>query len=156
MENLIVKYLLCLGAALLAYFEPMIPFILGCFIAVIFDCISAFLLARRVAKKYPEKVSQSKFNSESAKKIIDTVMKISMVVIMAYFIDNSIITFVDIYLANIVSAVFCMIQIVSVLENISSCSDERWAKILQKILVDKTARHLDIDLSVDDLKPNKE
>ena len=41
---------------------------------------------------------------------------------------------------------FCMIQLVSVLENMSSCNNAKWAKLLQKILIDKTARHLDYNV----------
>ena len=33
----------------------------------------------------------------------------------------------------------------SILENMSSCNGARWAKLLQNVMVDKTARHLDID-----------
>lgn len=32
------------------------------------------------------------------------------------------------------------------LENESSCNDAKWAKIAQRIMVDKTERHFDIDL----------
>jgi len=32
------------------------------------------------------------------------------------------------------------------LENESSCNDARWADVAQRIMVDKTERHFDIDL----------
>jgi hypothetical protein len=35
-----------------------------------------------------------------------------------------------------------------VLENKSSCNGSRWAKVLQKIMIDKTERHYDVDLSI--------
>lgn len=35
----------------------------------------------------------------------------------------------------------------AMLENESSCNDAKWAKVLQRIMVDKTERHFDIDLS---------
>ena len=38
------------------------------------------------------------------------------------------------------------------LENESSCNGAKWAKTLQKILIDKTERHFDIDLSELDSK----
>lgn len=53
----------------------------------------------------------------------------------------------DMYLANIAAGAFCMVQVISILENESSCNDAKWGKVLQKILIDKTKRHLDIDLS---------
>ena len=54
----------------------------------------------------------------------------------------------QIKLANITAGAVCFWQLWSMLENESSCSDERWAKVLQKVLVDKTERHFDVDLSV--------
>lgn len=53
----------------------------------------------------------------------------------------------DMYLANITAGAFCMVQVLSILENESSCNEAKWAKALQKILIDKTKRHFDIDLS---------
>lgn len=47
-------------------------------------------------------------------------------------------------------------EIWSSLENESSCNGKKWAKLLQEIMVDKTERHFDIDLSkfkhVDDVE----
>ena len=54
--------------------------------------------------------------------------------------------FNGLYLANYVSLVFCFIQIWSILENESSMNDKPWAKIAQRIMVDKAERHFDIDL----------
>lgn len=50
-------------------------------------------------------------------------------------------------LTKIAAGAICFWQIWSILENESSCSDAKWAKIAQKILVDKTSRHLNIDLT---------
>jgi hypothetical protein len=49
-------------------------------------------------------------------------------------------------LTNIVAGAVCFWQVWSMLENESSCNNARWAKIAQRILVDKTERHFDIDL----------
>jgi hypothetical protein len=60
---------------------------------------------------------------------------------------------VTIPLSFIVTGAICFEQAWSMLENESSCRDEsdsRFWKILQRIMVDKTERHFDIDLK--DLK----
>ena len=60
---------------------------------------------------------------------------------------------VQIPLSYIITGVICFEQAWSILENESSCRPEtesRFWKALQKIMVDKTARHFDVNL--DDLK----
>lgn len=146
-----MKYALVLVAAIVAYIEPTIPYLMICTIAIIFDVVSAWDLGRRVKKAYPERKDEAKFTSSAASKVLTSMFRIYAVVFLAHIIDVHLITFVDMYLANIVSAVFCVIQGTSILENISSCNGERWAKILQKVLIDKTSRHLDIELKKEDI-----
>jgi hypothetical protein len=50
-------------------------------------------------------------------------------------------------LTKVAAGAICFWQLWSILENESSCNGAKWAKIMQKILVDKTSRHFDIDLS---------
>ena len=76
-----------------------------------------------------------------------TLIKIYVLIILAFLIETYIFEGLHIRLANITAGAVCFWQTWSILENESSCSDEKWAKILQKILVDKTERHFDVDLS---------
>lgn len=55
-------------------------------------------------------------------------------------------------LTKIAAGAICFWQLWSILENESSCNGAKWAKVMQKILVDKTERHFDIDLSELDSK----
>jgi hypothetical protein len=66
---------------------------------------------------------------------------------MAYFIQIYITDSIPIELTKVAAGAICFWQLWSILENESSCNDAKWAKVLQKILVDKTSRHFDIDLS---------
>ncbi|MCF0203471.1 MAG: hypothetical protein HUK08_08920 [Bacteroidaceae bacterium] len=72
---------------------------------------------------------------------------------MAYLIEKFVFIHVAIPLSYIVTGVICFEQAWSILENESSCrSDDEgffW-RMLQKIMVDKTERHFDVNL--DDLK----
>ena len=62
--------------------------------------------------------------------------------------DRQILTMFDgLKLANYVAAVFCFVQFWSILENESSQNDAKWAKVIQKIAIDKAGRHFDIDLN---------
>ena len=76
-----------------------------------------------------------------------TLIKIYVLIILASLIETYIFEGMHIKLTNIAAGAVCFWQLWSMLENESSCSDERWAKVLQKVLVDKTARHFDVDLS---------
>ena len=70
--------------------------------------------------------------------------------VLGWLIDTYMYPFAELYLANFISGGFCLVQLLSILENESSCNEAGWAKVLQKVLVNKAARHLDI--SEDDLK----
>jgi len=52
-------------------------------------------------------------------------------------------------LSNIAAAVLCGVQIWSILENLSSCNGAQWARVLQKIMVDKAKRHFKIHIDKD-------
>ena len=82
-----------------------------------------------------------------------TLIKIYVLIILAFLMETYIFEGLQIKLVNITAGAVCFWQLWSMLENESSCSDEKWARVLQKVLVDKTARHFDIDLSELDKKP---
>jgi hypothetical protein bfra3_11911 len=139
--------------ALVAMLQPTVPFIIICTIAILFDCYTAWSLSRRVKKKYPG-ANDGKFKSRYAGRVFVTLIKVYALTILAYLVQTFILEGLPIKLANIVAAAVCFWQVWSMLENESSCNDAKWAKIAQRILVDKTERHFDIDLS--ELKENKE
>lgn len=139
--------------ALVAMLQPTVPFIIICTIAILFDCYTAWSLSRRVKRKYPG-ANDGKFKSRYAGRVFVTLIKVYALTILAYLVQTFILEGLPIKLANIVAAAVCFWQVWSMLENESSCNDAKWAKIAQRILVDKTERHFDIDLS--ELKENKE
>lgn len=51
----------------------------------------------------------------------------------------------ELNLLRIVAATICFWQGVSILENESTACDRPWARVLSKVLVDKTARHLGME-----------
>lgn len=131
--------------ALLALLQPTVPFILICTIAVLLDCYTAWSLSRRVKKRFPG-ANDGKFKSHYAGRVFITLVKVYALTVLAFLIDHYIFPHVSLMLPNMVAGAVCFWQIWSMLENESSCNDARWAKIAQRILVDKTERHFDIDL----------
>ena len=147
------RYCMSTFGALVAMLQPTVPFIIICTIAILFDCYTAWSLSRRVKKKYPG-ANDGKFKSRYAGRVFVTLIKVYALTILAYLVQTFILEGIPIKLANIVAAAVCFWQVWSMLENESSYNDAKWAKIAQRILVDKTERHFDIDLS--ELKENKE
>lgn len=147
------RYCMSTFGALVAMLQPTVPFIIICTIAILFDCYTAWSLSRRVKRKYPG-ANDGKFKSRYAGRVFVTLIKVYALTILAYLVQTFILEGLPIKLANIVAAAVCFWQVWSMLENESSCNDAKWAKIAQRILVDKTERHFDIDLS--ELKENKE
>lgn len=134
--------------------EPTIPFAGICIFAIILDCITAYRLGKRVKSlNKSTTVEEAKFRSKYARRMFYTLCIIYACTVLGWLIDTKIYPFVDLYLANFISGGFCLVQLLSVLENESSCNNARWAKVLQKVLVNKAARHLDI--SEEDLKERK-
>lgn len=116
---------------------------------IVADCYTAWSLSRRARKAHPEKVSKDgkKFKSHNFGKVIVTLLKAYALIIMAFLIQQRIMNGLPIDLTKVAAGAICFWQLWSILENESSCNGSRWVRVLQKILVDKTSRHFDIDLS---------
>lgn len=137
--------------AIVGYFEPVFPFILLTTLFVLVDCWTAWRLSRRVRLSHPG-VNDGKFKSKNAARVIHTLLVIYACTLLAYLTDMWLFPERDLHLANMITAVACFTQAISILENESSENSATWAKLLQKILVDKAERHFDVDLS--DFKKN--
>jgi hypothetical protein len=143
----IAKWSLSMLGGFLVIIKPTFPFILICIVFVICDCISAYRLAQRV-KKMTGKAT-AKVRSDKLSKAFKTGVLAMVAVVLAFVIEKFILVMhSDLYLANYTALVFCGIQFWSITENESSCNGSKWAAIAQKFMVDKTERHLDIDLSI--------
>lgn len=138
---------------LVGEFHPTFPLIIVAIIFIVYDAYTAYCLDKRVKKKYPEKTTRekAKFTSFAFGKVITTTIpKRLMLILLAYLVEHWVFIHVEIPLSYIVTGVICFEQAWSIMENESSCRDEADSKFwrwLQKIMVDKTARHFDIDLT---------
>ena len=141
-------------------FRPTFPLIVVAVIFIVYDAWTAYCLDKRVHKKYPDKTQRTaaKFTSFAFGKVItQTIPKRLSLILLAYLVEHWVFIHVDIPLSYIVTGVICFEQAWSILENESSCREEHESKfwrLLQKIMIDKTARHFDVDL--DELNKDKE
>lgn len=153
MREVLIKYVIAVGASAILYVEPTLNFFYGIVAVITLDCLSAYNLNRRVKKKYPD-YTTGKLESKKALKVIYTIGKVYGVILIIWFIEKNILKDLSFEITKYVTALFCFIQLISVLENESSCNNAWWARALQKILMDKSKRHFDIDINIDEL--NKE
>ena len=141
---------------LVGEFHPTFPLIIVAVIFIVYDAWTAYQLDKRVKKKYPDKTQrrEAKFTSFAFGKVItQTIPKRLALILLAFLVEHWVFLHVTIPLSYIVTGVICFEQAWSIMENESSCrndADSRFRKWLQKIMVDKTARHFDVDLN--DLK----
>lgn len=145
---------------LIGEFHPTFPLIIVAIIFIVYDAYTAYCLDKRVHKKYPDKVQRrkAKFTSFAFGKVITTTIpKRLSLILLAFLVEHWVFVHVTIPLSYIVTGVICFEQAWSILENESSCRDEadsRFWKMLQRIMVDKTARHFEVDLN--ELKDDKD
>ena len=133
-----------------AEFDPTFPLIIVATVFIVYDAFTAYRLGKRVHEKYPDKSDESKFSSFAFGKLVrSTIPSRLILIILAFLAERWVFTFVDVPLSYIVTGIICFEQAWSILENESSCRDDAdsmfW-KLLQKIMIDKTARHFNIDL----------
>jgi hypothetical protein len=141
-------------------FEPAFPLIIIATMFVLYDAWSAYELDKRVHVMYPQRHrKKAKFVSYKFRQVIPTLIERFVIIILAYCVERWI--FVDVYvpISYITAGVVCAEQMLSIAENKASCrlpgdKHARVWKMLAKVLIDKTARHFDVDCSVleDDLQ----
>lgn len=141
-----------IAGAIATALSPTLPYIALCTVAILADCITAFLLARRVKKQHPKKSTKNsgKFKSSHFGRVILTLVEVYALLIFAYYLHIYITESLPFDVLKISAGAVVFWQGWSILENVSSCNNARWAKVLQTIMIDKTERHFEIDLS--DLK----
>lgn len=142
----LTQWITSIVAGLLVAVETSIDFFVPCFIAVILDVISAFFLGRRVHAKYPDK-SDGKFKSEYKWRILATMIIAWLCIILASYVDVNVRHSDDGLAVRFAVAVFLFYELWSCLENWSSENDKPIAKAMQRIMVNKAERHLNVPLS---------
>lgn len=134
--------------AVVAILEPTLPYIIICTMAILFDCWTAWQLSRRVCKAHPEKVGNDagKFDTHHFGRVVTTLLKSYALIVLAFLMHKHITSGLAFDLTKVAAGAICFWQLWSILENESSCNGAKWAKLAQRILVDKTSRHFNIDL----------
>lgn len=131
--------------AILGAIEHSLPLMLITILAILLDAVTAWRLSRRVRRAGG--AASGKFKSAHFGRVISTMWLACSLIFLSGLIQQYPVFGVEFPLARIIMMTVCFWQIWSILENESSCNGASWAKFLQRIMVDKTSRHLDIDLN---------
>lgn len=129
------------GAAAAQYFAPALPHVLLCTAMTGLDTVSAIALSRRLRrhdKNAPPHVGR--ISSHRLGKSCATLARIYAMLLVAVAVDTHILRG-DGYAMRCASGAIVFWQAVSVLENEATCSDNRWARIARRFLIDKAGRH---------------
>ena len=155
--NKILEFLVGLVGGLMGWFvgvfAPTFPLIFVAVAFILYDSWTAYELDVRVHKRWPDKKKRpAKYVSWKAWGMIPTMIESFAIILLMYAVQRWV--FVDIYvpLSYIATGVICLIQLLSIAENKASCRQSgdrgyRLWQVLAKILIDKTERHFDTDLS---------
>lgn len=134
-------------------FEPTFPLVYVAIAFIIYDSWTAYELDKRVKQRYPDKKKRpAVYVSYKAWGMVPTMIESFIIISLMYAAQRWI--FIDVYvpLSYIATGVICGVQLLSIAENKSSCrfpGDRGYKvwKVLAKVLIDKTERHFDADLS---------
>lgn len=141
--QLLTSMLAGLITALEAGTMSMVP----CFIILILDVISAHQLGLRVKHKYPNH-ADGKFKSRYGIRILITIIVLFLAISLGSYVDQMILRDVgQDHGVRFVMGTFIFYQSWSILENWSSENDNKIAIALQRVMVNKVERHLNVPLS---------
>lgn len=139
------------GAAVASFVAPVLPYGAICTAMVLADFISARMLARRLRRKMKEGAIKDKvkFSSRRFGVSVMSLAKVYALLLLSHGVDAVIVgETAGFSTLRFSAALVCFWQFWSILENEASANDARWARLAQRILIDKTSRHLGIDLEV--------
>lgn len=136
--------------------RPAFPLAIVAIAFILYDAYTAYELDKRAHKKYPDRTNrhEAKFTSFAFGKVVrHTIPNRLVVILLAWMAERFVFIHLAIPLSYIATGVILFEQAWSAMENNASCRDDtesRFWRMLQRIMVDKTARHFDIDPPLDD------
>ena len=147
-------FVACALSVVWCFVAPPLIFMFTFFVALFEVGNRAGRCNRRIYEKYKEQLQRNpkyllggRLRSKKMWKMVQDFTVLILGIFLATAIDNGILGHMgELHLANYLAALYCAVQFVSILENESTCNGAEWAKVLQKIVADKTERHYHINL----------
>ena len=135
----ITRFIAAAIGLLWCYIEPSLNYICV--------CRRIYSRYREAIKKNPKCQMDGKLKSKKMTKMVQDFSVLILAIFLATAIDTIVLDYMNpLHLANYLAALYCGVQFVSILENESTCNGAGWARVMQKIVADKTERHFNIKL----------
>ena len=134
-----------LAAGAISFFQPIYIYIVICVLAKIIDIVFAVRLSVRIKKS--SKKSSGKIKSKLINKFFVSMTMFILFIMLSFMLDKFVVLQESLPMSRFACGAFVFQQIWSCLESESSSNHSKWAKQLQKIMIDKSERHFDINLS---------
>lgn len=132
------------AAALGAFLMPLSGVAAACTLMVALDWLSAMALGRRLRRAGI--AADGRLSSRRFGRLIVTLAKIYAAIVVAALVQEAVIgPEADFNAVKAIASAVCFWQLMSILENESTCSEARWAKTARRFLADKAKRHLGQD-----------
>lgn len=149
------KQLFTLAASIPGLFIEIQWLVFVVLFGFLFDCITAYALNRRMKKRGLP--TTGKFSSNRFFKMVMRFIACVAGIFFCYAIDIYVLVDIQsLHLANWLTLMICLGTAISILENITTESDDPLAILIQKILVSKAERHIEIDINNDGKIEGKE
>ena len=133
-------------STLSGFFAPILPYAALCSAMVTLDFITAVQLGRRLRRRDGPASSAGKLSSRRFGRTVATLVKTYVALGIASAVQTLLVRTDTFDAVRFTAAAICFWQLISVLENESTCSDARWARIARRYLADKARRHTGLDL----------
>lgn len=129
------------AGAIAAFCRPLVAPAAVCTAMVVLDFITAVKLGRRLKRAGCD--ADGRLSSRRFGRVVLTLVKIYGALAVAAMAQQWIICgYGGFDAVRFLAGAVCLWQLLSILENESTCSDARWARIARKFLVDKAKRYL--------------
>jgi hypothetical protein len=113
----------------------------------LFDCLTAYMLNRRLRRKG---VATGRFSSVRFCNSLARMIVWITGIFFCHLIDVHVLADIHaLHLANWLTLLICLGTAVSILENVTTESGDRIAVLIQKFLVSKAERHIEVDINND-------
>lgn len=134
-------------AVITGFFAPLLPYVFLCTVFVLVDMFTAWRLGQRLSRSRGEGFRNAgKLSSRRFRRVVTTLSTIYLSLTLAALVQRILVdgSGFSFDCVRFVAGAVCFWQLLSVLENVSTCSDASWARSARKFLIDKTSRHIDL------------
>jgi hypothetical protein len=143
----IKKWLFTLVMSLPGLFVEIQWLIFVVFFGFLFDCLTAYALNRRMKRKG---LATGKFSSVKFFRMVIRFIVCTAGILFCHLIDVLVLADIQtLHLANWLTLLICLGTAISILENITTENDDPLAILIQKVLISKAERHIEVDVNND-------